>query len=136
MSIRTKRVAKLIQEELSYVFLRELNEPELQFVTITEVKVTPDLKIARIYFTTIKKEDREVAQAIIEELKSVIRKELARRVRNLRFIPELEFYIDTTQDYVEKMESLFEKIHEEEKNLPHGEKTKNEITNPENLNDD
>ncbi len=122
MSIRTKRVAKLIQEELSYVFLRELNEPELQFVTITEVKVTPDLKIARIYFTTINKEDRETASAIIEELKPLIRKELARRVRNLRFIPELEFYLDTSLDYAEKIESLFDKIHEEEKKI-HGEKS-------------
>jgi ribosome-binding factor A len=117
MSIRTKRVAKLIQEELSYVFLREIDEPELEFVTITEVKVTPDLKIARVYFTTIDKSRREIALSKIEEIKSVIRKELARRVRNLRFIPELEFYIDTTQDYVEKMESLFEKIHETENKL-------------------
>ncbi len=117
MSIRTKRVAKLIQEELSYVFLREIDEPELEFVTITEVKVTPDLKIARVYFTTIDRERREIALSKIEEIKSVIRKELARRVRNLRFIPELEFYIDTTQDYVEKIENIFDKIHEEEKKL-------------------
>ncbi len=117
MSIRTKRVAKLIQEELSYVFLREIDEPELEFVTITEVKVTPDLKIARVYFTTIDRERREIALSKIEEIKGVIRKELARRVRNLRFIPELEFYIDTTQDYVEKIENIFDKIHEEEKKL-------------------
>lgn len=115
MSVRTRRVAKLIREELSYVFLREIDEPELETVTITDVKVTPDLKIARIYFTTFGKEQREPALSKIEEIKSVIRKELARRVRNLRFIPELEFYIDETQDYAEKIESLFEKIHEEEK---------------------
>ena len=84
MSIRTKRVAKLIQEELSYVFLREIDEPELEFVTITEVKVTPDLKIARVYFTTIDRERREIALSKIEEIKGVIRKELARRVRNLQ----------------------------------------------------
>ncbi len=125
MSIRTKRVAKLIQEELSYVFLREIDEPELEFVTITEVKVTPDLKIARVYFTTIDRERREIALSKIEEIKGVIRKELARRVRNLRFIPELEFYIDTTQDYVEKIENIFDKIHEEEKKLS-GDKTESD----------
>ena len=115
MSRRTERVEKLIKEEISLIFLHKLKDkwPDLDigFVTITNVKVTPDLKIAKIYISILDKENRE---EILEKIKlktGFIRSELASRIK-IKFTPELKFFIDDTLDYVEKIEGLIKKIHE------------------------
>jgi ribosome-binding factor A len=113
-SIRTQRIAKLIKEELSQIFMLKVEGEVGDLITITSVKVTPDLKIARVYFSIFDKEGREETLARINNNKKKIRYELAQRVRNLRFIPELEFFVDDTQDYVDKMEKLFSQIHEDD----------------------
>jgi ribosome-binding factor A len=74
------------------------------------VKVTPDLKIARVYLSVFEKEKRAMVLEKVHEMKSRLRTELARRI-TLRSVPDLEFYIDDTLDYVEKMENLFKEIH-------------------------
>lgn len=80
-------------------------------ITVTNVKVSPDLKHTKIYISVFDKEKREKVLESINELKGLIRSELAGRIQ-LRFVPELHFFIDDTMDYVEKMEGLFKKIHE------------------------
>ena len=117
MSRRMERVEKLIKEEISLIFLHKLKDkwPDLDigFVTITNVKVTPDLKIAKIYISILDKENRE---EILEKIKlktGFIRSELASRIK-IKFTPELKFFIDDTLDYVEKIEGLIKKIHEED----------------------
>lgn len=106
MSIRQDRVASLVQETLSKIFLQKILDPELGLITITKTKVTPDLKIAKIYISVFDKEKRDYALEHIESMKGFIRTELAKRV-NLRYTPELNFYIDDTLDYVEKMDKIF-----------------------------
>jgi ribosome-binding factor A len=113
MSHRIEKVENLIKEEVSLIFLRKLRDPAFGLLTITNVKVSPDLHIAKIYISVFEKEKREF---VIEKITSVaryIRSELASRVR-IKFIPELRFYIDDTLDYVEKIEGLIKKIHKDD----------------------
>lgn len=111
MSHRIDKVESLIKEEISLIFLYKLQDPALGFVTITNVKVSPDLRIAKVYISVLDKERRnEVLDKVIERT-GYIRSELAHRIK-IKFIPELKFFIDDTLDYVEKIEGLIKKIHE------------------------
>lgn len=113
MSVRSNKISALIQEELSLIFLHKIQDPELGLVTITNVKVSPDLKIAKVYLSILDKEKREYVMNHVESLKGFIRTELAHRVR-IKNTPELNFYVDDTLDYVERMEELFNKIHKDD----------------------
>lgn len=109
MSVRSEKIAKLIKEEISLIFLHKIQDPALGLITITNVKMSPDLKLAKVYFSAFEREKRDEIYDKINQIKGLIRSELAHRVR-LRYVPELDFYIDDTQDYVEKMDNLFKQI--------------------------
>ncbi|MGE5680029.1 MAG: 30S ribosome-binding factor RbfA [Bacillota bacterium] len=118
MSYRIDKVSRLIKEEISWIFIHKLKDPALGFITITDVKLSPDLKIAKIYFSVLQKENRQAVLGRINEVKGLIRGELAHKIK-MRFIPELNFYIDDTTDYVERMENLFRQIHKENEKNEH-----------------
>lgn len=108
---RQKQIGGLIQEEMNSIFqhlgLTMLNGG---MVSISTVKVTPDLLEARIYLS-IFQTDGQAALKKVEERKWEIKKELAARVKQqLRRIPELKFFLDETLDHVFKMEELFKEI--------------------------
>ena len=108
---RIDKVEKLLKEELSNIFLLKLRDTSIGFITITNVKASSDFKKAKIYLSVFDKEKRAfVLEKVNRNVKS-IRSELASRI-NLKFCPELNFYIDDTQDYVEKIDGLIKKIHE------------------------
>ena len=111
MSIRLEKISALLKEELSLIFLHKLQDPALGLITITSVKLSPDMKIAKVYLSIYDRGLREDIFAKINDVKGLIRSQLAQRVRNLRRIPELNFYIDDTLDYVEKIENIFKEIH-------------------------
>ncbi|MBA4252081.1 MAG: 30S ribosome-binding factor RbfA [Chlorobiaceae bacterium] len=113
MTHRIEKVARLIKEEISLIFLHKLQDPTFGFITVTGVKVSPDLKVARIYISIFQKEKRDSALEKVKETTSLIRSELAHRI-SLRFVPELNFYLDDTADYVEKIDGLIKKIHEDD----------------------
>jgi ribosome-binding factor A len=113
MSHRIEKVENLIKEEISLIFLRKLQDPDFGLLTITNVKVSPDLHIAKVYVSVFEKDKREFVLEKINSVAGYIRSELASRVR-IKFIPELRFYIDDTLDYVEKIEGLIRKIHEDD----------------------
>ena len=115
MSYRVDKVEHLIKEEISLIFLHKLSNLNLGFITITNVRVSPDLKMAKIYLSVFDKEKRELVLDKIEDRKGYIRSELAHRIK-IKFIPELKFFIDDTLDYVEKIERLIKKIHENDDN--------------------
>jgi len=114
-SHRIDKVEQLIKEEISSVFLHKIQQPELGFITITNVKVSPDLKLAKIYLSVFEKEKREFVMARINNKTKFIRTELAHRIR-LKFVPEIKFFIDDTQDFVEKIEGLIDRIHKKNGN--------------------
>lgn len=113
---RQKQVAGLINEELNHIFLKMgLNMIDGGMVSISSVKITPDLYEARIYLSMFQVKDPTATLHRFEEKNKEIRKELGISVRHqLRSVPELKFFIDDTLDYVFKMEELFDKIKKED----------------------
>jgi ribosome-binding factor A len=109
---RQKQVAAVLNAELNNIFLRMgMNTMDGGMVSISSVKITPDLYEARVYLSFFNVNDVPAALEKFKERTKDIRKELGTRVRHqLRSIPELTFYIDDTLDYVFKMEQLFNKI--------------------------
>lgn len=113
---RQKQVAAVIQEELNNIFMRlGLNMIDGGMVSISSVKVTPDLLEARIYISLFKVQDIQTAMKKIQAQAWEVKKELSERVKHqLRRIPILQFYLDDTLDYVFKMEDIFKQINKEE----------------------
>ena len=114
---RQKQIASLLNEEMNRIFQRlGLNMIDGGMVSISSVKVTPDLLEARFYLSFFQVKDVKAAVKKIEERHHEIKKELAAKVRHqLRSIPVLKFFRDDTLDHVFKMEELFKKIDKEEK---------------------
>lgn len=113
MSHRKDKVARTIKEEISLIFLYKLKDPAFGFITITNVKMSPDLKIAKVYFSVFDKEKRQIVLDRINEVKGLIRSELSHRI-SMRFVPELDFFIDDTTDYIERIENIFKQIHKDD----------------------
>ncbi len=113
---RQKQVGSLIQQELSTIFqYLGLNMINGALVSISTVRMTPDLLEARIYLSIYKAEDEKAVMAHIESKQGEIKRQLGNKLRHqLRRIPVLVFYLDDTLDHVFKMEEVFKKIHEEE----------------------
>ena len=109
---RQRQVAGALQEELNDIFRRlGLGMIDGGMVSISSVKVTPDLLEARIYLSLFQVKDAVAVMKTIESRAWEIKKELADRVKHqLRRIPVLHFYHDDTLDYVFKMEEIFKEI--------------------------
>ena len=120
---RQKQIAGLLNEEMSNIFQRlGLNMIGGGMVSISSVKVTPDLLEARFYLSLFQVKDVEAALQKIDDRQHEIKKELAAKVRHqLRSIPVLKFFKDDTLDHVFKMEEIFKKINEEKPPAPKGE---------------
>ena len=117
-SRRQEKFAKLIQRDLGDIFLQKTNTLfNGNFITISNVTVSPDLGYVKVYLSFFKADNKAETMDIIQLHKKEIRHELAKKVKNqVRKVPELEFYIDDSLDYVEKMENIFKKIHEDDNN--------------------
>ena len=112
---RQKQVGGLLLEELSTIFQRMgLNIVDGGMISISSVKVTPDLLEARVYLSMFKVKDQKAMLKKIEDRKWEIKKELTSRVgKQLRRMPELQFFLDDTLEHAFKMEDLFKKIQNE-----------------------
>lgn len=103
---RADRVAGLIQAVLSDIFQKNVADPRLRMTTITGVKMSPDLKSARIYYTTSGGKDKiSAATQALQCAHGYIKKKLARQL-DLRYIPELKFFHDESFDYGARIEEL------------------------------
>ena len=109
---RTLKFGKLIQKELGEIFTLEgRNFYGNNFVTITGVSVTPDLSLARVRVSIFKAADPAAVMKTLKSHSAEIRKSLGNRIRNqARIIPNLEFFLDDSLDYVEKMDAIFRNI--------------------------
>ncbi|MGF7214538.1 ribosome-binding factor A [Spirosoma lacussanchae] len=113
-SKRQQKVARQLQKDLSEIFQREVphlfNGPSSPggFITVTNVRVSPDLSVARIYLSFLATKNRNELLDLIQEKGKVIRQHLGDRVRHqLRIVPELHFFLDDTAEYADKMDKLF-----------------------------
>ncbi len=113
MSQRTERVQKLAKQVLGDA-IHELKDPRIGFTTVTAVRVTPDLREARIFVSVMGSEDeRAETMKGLNSAKAHLRTELGRRVR-MKYLPQLTFELDTIPQEAERLEMLIRKIHEEE----------------------
>jgi len=114
---RQKQVAAVLQDELNEIF-RHLNLTMIDggMVSISSVKVTPDLLEARIYISFFQVPNIEAAMKKIDAKSWEIKKELSDKIKHhIRRIPVLHFFLDDKLDYVFKMEQVFKKIEEKKK---------------------
>ncbi len=106
-STRQAKIARLIQKELSEIFRAQTAKTHGTLVSVSSVRVTPDLSMARAYLSVFPSaKAQEMIDSINKNVRT-IRYELAQRVRyQLRKTPELSFYIDDSLDYIEKIDNL------------------------------
>jgi ribosome-binding factor A len=114
-SKRQQKFAGVIQQDLAEIFQREgMNFLPNIMVTITKVRVTPDLAIARVFLSFFNSADAAACLSTVKTHASEIRYKLGAKIKNqVRVVPQLEFFVDDTNDYVEKMDQLFDQISKE-----------------------
>jgi ribosome-binding factor A len=108
---RPARIGDQIREELSELLARHVKDPGIGFITLTHVKVSPDLQVARVYYTTLgdDKARKETAKAL-DRAMPFLRRQIAGRLR-LRRAPELAFQFDESIERQQRIEQLIEEIH-------------------------
>ena len=104
---RQNKIARLLQKELSEIFLLQTKAMPGVLVSVSDVRISPDMSIARVYLSVFPSDkSEEMVKNINNNMKS-IRFELGTRVRHqLRIIPELKFFVDDSLDYIEKIDAL------------------------------
>ena len=110
-SQRQLRVGELIKQSLGQIFLKdEAKVPilETKSITVTEVRMSPDLKNARVYVIPLGGKDTEHAVNILTEFSHLIRKALSKKI-DMKFLPKVSFVGDKSFDYAEKIEKLIQK---------------------------
>jgi ribosome-binding factor A len=114
-SKRQQKFAGVIQQDLAEIFQREgMNFLPNTMVTITKVRVTPDLALARVFLSFFNSVDAAASLSTVKAYASEIRYKLGAKIKNqVRVVPQLEFFVDDTNDYVEKMDQLFDQISKE-----------------------
>jgi ribosome-binding factor A len=106
---RSQRVSDLLREEIADIIMHKLKDPRIGFITVTGVNLTDDLKIASVFISVLKEEEKTISLEILNAAKNFIRSELSKRVR-LKFIPSLDFRIDASIEYGSKIEKLLDDI--------------------------
>ena len=114
-SKRQQRFAGVIQQDLAALFQREGNSwAPGAFITVTRVRVTPDLAIARTYLSFLNTKTAQEDIKAIRSKTSEIRYKLGAKIKNqVKIVPQLEFFLDDTNEYVEHMDKIFEEISKE-----------------------
>jgi ribosome-binding factor A len=114
-SKRQQKFAGVIQQDLAEIFQREgMSFLPNTLVTITKVRITPDLAIARVFLSFFNNANTGLALNTVKAHASEIRYKLGARIKNqARIVPQLEFFLDDTNSYVERMDQIFDKISKE-----------------------
>ncbi len=117
-SRRQRKVADLIQEELSDLVTRKVRDPRVAGVTITEVRVSPDLRYADVFISKLG-EEREAEEALagLNAAAGYLKRELAPRIE-LRFMPDLRFHIDRSWERGAHIDALLEQLASEREEHP------------------
>ena len=108
VSQRQLRVGEMLKQALSMVFLKEetkISDLDTKSITVTEVRMSPDLKTAKIYVIPLGGKDKEIIIEKLKEFSFVIRKVLSKKIM-VKFLPKLIFVNDDSFDYAEKIENL------------------------------
>jgi ribosome-binding factor A len=116
MKYRRFRMQDLFREEISQIIHQEMKDPGIGFITILDVKMTEDLKFARVLYSVYGNDDEKYRTVdALRRAKGYIKHELGTRVK-LRFMPELTFVLDTGQNQQDRIEELLMKVESEKGN--------------------
>ncbi len=109
---RQKQISRQIQKDLGEIFQKDFKEAfGGAFITITDVKISPDLGVARVYLSFLMVEDKEALLETIKDNSKKIRGLFGNRVRNqFRVVPNFQFFLDDTAEYAQKMNELFSNL--------------------------
>ena len=113
MSLKTDKIGSSFVREISYIIMREIKDPDIRFVTITGCDVTNDLSYAKVYFTTLKEDKKEVTLDALNRAANFIEIELSKRV-DIRKMPQISFHYDNSIAYGENIEKKLKEIKEKE----------------------
>ena len=112
MSIKIERISDALIEQISYIISNKVKNKDINFVTITDVKVSSDLGFAKVYFTVLDSDKKDITLKALTEASGFIRHELRDRI-DIRQIPKLSFVYDESIDEAKKIEDILEKIHKD-----------------------
>ncbi len=114
-SKRQQKFAGVIQKDLAEIFQREgMNLLPNTMITVTKVRITPDLAIARVYLSFFNSPNDAASLNTVKSHSGEIRYKLGSRIKDqARIVPQLDFFLDDTSDYVERMDKIFDKISKE-----------------------
>jgi ribosome-binding factor A len=110
-SLRQSKVARLLQKEIGDIFIKDFKSPlPGVMISITQVRVSPDLGVAKVYVSLFPSDDKKAAIEALRKKTSEVRGFLGKRVaKQLRIVPEIIFYLDDSFDYAEKIDLLLKK---------------------------
>ncbi|MEW6571428.1 MAG: 30S ribosome-binding factor RbfA [Nitrospirota bacterium] len=106
---RAQRVSDLLREEIADIIAHKIKDPRIGFVTVTGVDVTEDIKMASVFVSVLREEEKKTTLEILNSAKSFIRSELAKRLR-IKFVPAIEFRLDRSIEYGSRIDKLLKEI--------------------------
>lgn len=113
---RQQKISRLVQKELSEIFRRETAKTHGTLVSVSQVRVSPDLSVARVHLSVFPSEQGATIVKNVNDNEKPIRYDLAQRVRyQLRKCPELNFYLDDSLDYIQHIDDLLAKDKNQDK---------------------
>lgn len=115
---RQSRLAEQIQRDLSELIQMELNDPRLGMVTITDVELSRDLSVAKVYFTVLEEDKKKSSKKALESAAHFLRKHLAHRI-SVRSMPNLNFYYDESIERGSRISSMIDKAVADDKAKSH-----------------
>jgi len=114
MSQRIKRIESAVKREISTLIQTELRDPRIGFITITKVEVTPDLKLAKIYYTVLGDEKSKKSTSIALNNAKKFLKKCVGDALGLRYVPDISFRYDKSMEYTQHIYDILEKIKKED----------------------
>lgn len=106
---RSQRLRMLLREEVADIILHKIKDPRVGFITITDVYLSDDLRVAKVFVSVLKAEDRERTLQILNDAKGYVRGEIAKRLR-IKIIPTFEFVFDESIDRGFRVDQLLREI--------------------------
>lgn len=109
---RQQKYARMIQKELGVIFQRNIkNIFGHAFISVTQVRISPDLSLARVYLSIMMVESKETFLKEVSDKKNLIRKELGNKIGKIsRIVPDLQFFLDDSVEYAANIEKLLKEI--------------------------
>lgn len=106
---RAERLGVLLKEEVADIIMHKIKDPRVGFVTVTDLALSDDLRVAKVFITVLKKEQREITLGILNYSKGFIRNEIAKRLR-IKIIPTFEFVFDESIERGFRIDKLLNEI--------------------------